>query len=85
MACRNGSAREIVEAAVRRGAFSAVSLRMPWIQVPETFLRQRRSAAGRAPTPPRDLWSYLDARAMRRTPSSWRCGAADRRASAASS
>lgn len=53
---------EIVEAAVRRGALpSAVSLRMPWIQTPDSFFgevgRRRRTAeAGR------DLWAYLDAR-----------------------
>lgn len=52
---------EIVEAAVRRGAFSAVSLRMPWIQSPESFFqtvgpRRRTQAAGW------DLWGYLDAR-----------------------
>ncbi len=52
---------EIVEAAVRRGALSeAVSLRMPWIQTPDSFFREvgrrRRTAdAGR------DLWAYLDA------------------------
>ena len=53
---------EIVAAAVRRGALpSAISLRMPWIQTPQTFHaevgRRRRTAdAGR------DLWAYLDAR-----------------------
>ncbi len=52
---------EIVEAAVRRGTFSAVSLRMPWIQTPQTFFdevgkRRQTADAGR------DLWSYLDAR-----------------------
>ncbi|PSJ62978.1 NAD-dependent epimerase/dehydratase family protein [Pseudaminobacter soli (ex Li et al. 2025)] len=52
---------EIVETAVRRGAFSAVSLRMPWIQTPETFFKEvgpRRELADAA----HDLWSYLDAR-----------------------
>lgn len=52
---------EIVEAAMRRGAFSAVSLRMPWIQTPESFFDSvgpRRNLADAA----RDLWSYLDAR-----------------------
>ncbi|MBE1207660.1 NAD-dependent epimerase/dehydratase family protein [Aminobacter carboxidus] len=52
---------EIVEAAVRRRAFSAVSLRMPWIQTPESFfdsIGPRRELAEAA----RDLWSYLDAR-----------------------
>lgn len=52
---------EMVEAAVRRGVFSAVSLRMPWIQTPETFhaaVGPRRRQAEAA----RDLWAYLDAR-----------------------
>ncbi|TIO09982.1 NAD(P)-dependent oxidoreductase [Mesorhizobium sp.] len=52
---------EIVDAAVRRGAFSAVSIRMPWIQTPETFFAgvgPRRATADSA----RDLWAYLDAR-----------------------
>jgi nucleoside-diphosphate-sugar epimerase len=52
---------EIVDAAVRRRAFSAVSVRMPWIQTPETFYRDvgyRRTTADSA----RDLWGYLDAR-----------------------
>lgn len=52
---------EIVEAAVRRGALpAAVSLRMPWIQTPQTFFqevgRRRRTAEAS-----RDLWAYLDA------------------------
>ena len=52
---------EMVEAIVRRGAFSAVSLRMPWIQTPESFAEMvgpRRRQADSA----RDLWAYLDAR-----------------------
>ncbi|TCQ06118.1 nucleoside-diphosphate-sugar epimerase [Rhizobium sp. PP-F2F-G36] len=52
---------ELVESMVRRGAFSAVSLRMPWIQTPETFhaaIGPRRLHADAA----RDLWAYLDAR-----------------------
>jgi nucleoside-diphosphate-sugar epimerase len=52
---------EMVEAAARRGAFDAVSLRMPWIQTPETFhaaVGPRRRQADAA----RDLWAYLDAR-----------------------
>jgi len=52
---------EMVEAYVRRGIFSAISLRMPWVQTPATFAvqikprRLRQEAA-------RDLWAYLDAR-----------------------
>ncbi|RWN11018.1 MAG: NAD(P)-dependent oxidoreductase [Mesorhizobium sp.] len=52
---------EIVDAAVRRGAFSAVSVRMPWIQTPGSFfdgVGPRRATADSA----RDLWAYLDAR-----------------------
>lgn len=54
---------EMVEAAVRRGAFpAAVSLRMPWIQGPATFMKEvgprrlDREGSGR------DLWSYIDSR-----------------------
>jgi nucleoside-diphosphate-sugar epimerase len=52
---------EMVDAAVRRGVFDAVSLRMPWIQTPATFhatVGPRRRQADAA----RDLWAYLDAR-----------------------
>lgn len=52
---------EIVAAAVRRGVLSAVSLRMPWIQSPATFMREvgpRRTSKESG----RDLWSYIDAR-----------------------
>lgn len=52
---------EIVEAAVRQGGLSAVSLRMPWVQSPETFAAQigpRRKTADAV----RDLWSYIDVR-----------------------
>jgi nucleoside-diphosphate-sugar epimerase len=55
-------AENIVGAATRRTAMTAVSLRMPWIQTPETFANDvvaRRSdpsvAAG-------NLWAYIDAR-----------------------
>lgn len=52
---------ELIEAMVRQGAFRAVSLRMPWIQTPESFARDiglRRETADAAA----DLWAYLDAR-----------------------
>ncbi len=52
---------ETLEAYVRRGSFAAVSLRMPWIQTPETFhaaVGSRRIRADAA----HDLWAYLDAR-----------------------
>jgi nucleoside-diphosphate-sugar epimerase len=53
-------AEELIDAAVRGGAFRAVSLRMPWIQTAATFWRdigpRRLTPAAGA-----DLWSYLDA------------------------
>lgn len=52
---------ELVDAMVRQGAFRAISLRMPWIQTPESFERdigERR----RTPAAAADLWAYLDAR-----------------------
>lgn len=52
---------EIVQAAVERGEFSALSLRMPWIQSSATFARDigaRRDTDDAA----RDLWAYLDIR-----------------------
>ncbi|MBX3598859.1 MAG: NAD(P)-dependent oxidoreductase [Rhizobiaceae bacterium] len=52
---------ELVESYVRQKLFSAVSLRMPWIQTPESFARdiglRRKTREARA-----DLWAYLDAR-----------------------
>lgn len=53
-------AEELIDAAVRSGAFRAVSLRMPWIQTAATFWRdigpRRLTRAASA-----DLWAYLDA------------------------
>lgn len=52
---------EIIAASVRQGGPSAVSLRMPWVQSPDTFAAQigpRR----KSPEAVRDLWSYIDAR-----------------------
>ncbi len=56
-----GTSPEIVEAAVRQGGLSSVSLRMPWVQSSETFAAQvgpRRNTAKAV----RDLWGYIDAR-----------------------
>lgn len=54
---------ETVAAAVRRRpGLSAVSLRMPWIQTPETFRRDVAGRRERAALVARDLWGYLDAR-----------------------
>jgi nucleoside-diphosphate-sugar epimerase len=52
---------ELVESYVRQNAFRAVSLRMPWIQTPDSFFRE---IGGRRRTPAAgaDLWAYLDAR-----------------------
>ena len=52
---------EIVEAAIRQGLGSAISLRMPWVQSPQTFAEQigpRRKTADAV----RDLWAYIDVR-----------------------
>jgi nucleoside-diphosphate-sugar epimerase len=52
---------ELVESFVRQNAFRAVSLRMPWVQTPESFAREvgprRRTRDAAA-----DLWAYIDAR-----------------------
>jgi nucleoside-diphosphate-sugar epimerase len=54
---------EVIAAAVRRRPdLSAVSLRMPWIQTPETFPRDVAERRKRAELVARDLWAYLDAR-----------------------
>jgi nucleoside-diphosphate-sugar epimerase len=53
---------EIVSAATRRCELTAISLRMPWIQTPETFVTDvvpRRDDPGIAAA---NLWAYIDAR-----------------------
>lgn len=52
---------EIVEAGVRRAGLSAVSLRMPWLHTPASFVAAipPRLASGGAHL---DLWAYLDVR-----------------------
>jgi nucleoside-diphosphate-sugar epimerase len=53
---------DIVIAATRRSELRAVSLRMPWIQTPETFatdVGRRRGDPGIAAG---NLWAYIDAR-----------------------
>lgn len=52
---------EIVEAAVRQGGLTAVSLRMPWVQSPETFFAQIGSRR-KTTEAVRDLWGYIDVR-----------------------
>lgn len=51
-----------VEAAVRRAGLTAISLRMPWIQTPETFGADVRPRRDDASVSARNLWSYIDAR-----------------------
>lgn len=54
-------AEEMLEAAVRRGAFRAASLRLPWVQTADSFktdILPRRDG----PDAWRDLWAYIDAR-----------------------
>jgi nucleoside-diphosphate-sugar epimerase len=53
---------EIVSAATRRSDLTAVSLRMPWIQTPETFAREIARRRGVAIVGAGSLWSYIDAR-----------------------
>jgi len=53
---------EIVAAAVRKGGPSAASIRMPWIQTPETFGHDVVPRRGDAGVAARNLWSYIDAR-----------------------
>jgi nucleoside-diphosphate-sugar epimerase len=53
---------EIIAAAVRRSGLAAMSIRMPWIQTPETFGRDVVPRRGDASVAARNLWSYLDGR-----------------------
>jgi nucleoside-diphosphate-sugar epimerase len=54
---------EILQAAVnRQPELSAVSLRMPWIQAPESFAREVVPRREHPELVARDLWGYLDAR-----------------------
>ncbi|MDX3926168.1 MAG: NAD(P)-dependent oxidoreductase [Shinella sp.] len=52
---------EMIDAWVRRSGGSAVSLRMPWIQTPESFaldvMKRRETAEAHL-----DLWAYIDVR-----------------------
>jgi nucleoside-diphosphate-sugar epimerase len=52
----------VASAARRRSDLSCVSLRMPWIQTAETFLRDVVERRRRADLVARDLWGYVDAR-----------------------
>lgn len=53
---------ETIAAAVRRGAFHAVSLRLPWIQTPESFAHDILPRRGDPDWSAANLWSYIDAR-----------------------
>lgn len=53
---------EIIAAAVRKSGLAAMSIRMPWIQTPETFGRDVVPRRGDARVAAQNLWSYLDGR-----------------------
>jgi nucleoside-diphosphate-sugar epimerase len=53
---------EIVIAATRRSDLTAVSLRMPWIQTPETFATDVAARRDDPSIAAGNLWAYIDAR-----------------------
>jgi nucleoside-diphosphate-sugar epimerase len=53
---------EIIEAAVRRKRLQATSIRMPWVQTPESFGREVVPLREDPVAAERSLWSYVDAR-----------------------
>ncbi len=54
---------EILAAATRCApSFSALSLRMPWIQMPDTFVRDVAPRRADPATATGNLWAYIDAR-----------------------
>jgi nucleoside-diphosphate-sugar epimerase len=53
---------EIVAAATRRSDLTAVSLRMPWIQTPESFAGDIFPHRAEAAIGASNLWAYIDAR-----------------------
>jgi nucleoside-diphosphate-sugar epimerase len=53
---------DILSAATRRSDLSAVSLRMPWIQTPETFATDVVRRRGDPTVAAGNLWAYIDAR-----------------------
>lgn len=53
---------EIVAAAVRRSRLTAISLRLAWIQTPESFGREVAARRVEPGFGARNLWSYVDAR-----------------------
>jgi nucleoside-diphosphate-sugar epimerase len=53
---------EIAGAAVRRSDLSVVSLRMPWIHTPATFLEQLAPMQSDPAAGATNLWSYIDTR-----------------------
>lgn len=53
---------EIVGAATRRTEMTAVSLRMPWIQAPETFASDVVPRRNDPSVAAANLWAYIDAR-----------------------
>jgi nucleoside-diphosphate-sugar epimerase len=53
---------EIITAATRRSDLTAVSLRMPWIQTPESFDDDVVQYRGEPSVGAANLWAYIDAR-----------------------
>ena len=53
---------EIVSAATRGSDLTAISLRMPWIQTPESFATDVAPRRGDAGIGAGSLWAYIDAR-----------------------
>jgi nucleoside-diphosphate-sugar epimerase len=53
---------EMANAVVRRGGLSVVSLRMPWVQTPESFRRELMPMWEDPCAGASNLWSYIDTR-----------------------
>lgn len=53
---------QIVDAAVRRSELTAISLRMPWIQTPQTFASDVRPVLSDHEIAAKNLFAYIDAR-----------------------
>lgn len=53
---------EVVEAAVRRQALTAVSVRMPWLQTEASFAHEAAAGHDDPAVGPANLWAYIDAR-----------------------
>ena len=53
---------EIIAAAARRGQLTAISIRLSWIQTPQSFLREIASQRSDPAFGAQNLWGYVDAR-----------------------